>query len=184
MGTVKRFSEEYYTVAFDGEDTIPVFLTLADDRVDAQFWADKQMQELIEETNKRKVSLPFDPTQVRLLDRAAFLEQIGDAAASSGAFRTWSVFSRIAYFRRRISAFINSMIDLQSPESGQHDTGLLGRLWFNLDDTLETSSRMSFLEGEHEPGVECFSCSELPDCERGQHYTLAHNPRMTKQIWN
>jgi hypothetical protein len=184
MGPVKKFSEEYYTVAFDGADTIPVLLTLADDRAEGQFWSDKQLQELVEMTNKRKVPLPFDPAQVELLDRAAFLERIGDAAVNSSAFTTWYAFSRIAFFRRRISAALNSMILLPPPEALQHDVALLGRLWLNLEDTLDACSRMPFSGEEHEPGVECLTCSGLSSCEKGQHHMLDHNPYANKPIWN
>lgn len=173
---VQAFKGEYFSVAIEGEDKIPVFLTLADDWDEARLWADKQLRELAEVAQKNHVPLPFDPATVKLFDRDNFLEQIGVEAASSSAFRLWYAFSRIGYLRRRLGPLIEALSGSECAD--------LQRIWANLDDSLDKYIRLPFSEEDHEPGVECFTCSGLATCEKGQRYTLAHGARVHKPLWN
>jgi hypothetical protein len=166
------FKADWFSVARQAGDVIPVLLVVADSRPEAEVWAKRHLAEVVELASQQRVELPFTAEEVALYDREEFHQLIGSKARASSTFRAWYTYSRLNFLRFRLDWELRQSV---VPEQAR-------RVWRNLEEMLSLFLQAPGLGVGHDPGKACFGCRWIADCAPGKHYVLEHGGALQGQI--
>lgn len=173
---MEKCKEDWFAVVRQGEDVIPVFLVIAQDRREAKLWAHRLICEIEERAKNAKEVLPFSPREAGILDLGEFYEAIGLEASCSSGFQTWYTYSRLNFLRFQLH------YEMQQAAPALHSEAGVVRAWRDLEEMISNFLVMANEPEKHSPGEMCFTCGMLTGCMIGQQYMLENSDPSGRSI--